>query len=551
MVNRVAIYTRVSTEEQTRGYSLQVQQEYLTEFARRNGWEIYAPPGCSAYVDDGYSAGTTRRPAFQRLLRDAKEKCFELVVVYKLDRFARSQRDLLNVIADLESWGVGFKSATEDFDTTTSAGKFLLGMLGNVAEFERNRLIERIIPGTIKSVQAGNWHGARYSPYGYRYNKVKKLLEVFPEEAILIKEIFKLYLSGYSTRRIAGELNRKGRVARAGKLFASSFIGGILKNVIYTGWLCWGRHRYDKTQRTAGGAGYRYVKNDPSQWVKAKGKHEAIISQEEFDEVQRRMAMHRHGGVSRMGTKEYPLSCILFCADCDHKFLASSGTSNHRLKLRIRYYRCTARGVHDLPCSNPQVKADLLEPEVYAVIESLLGHPAIRSKRVGNLTQHKAEFPDQQLEQQYADIKTRLKQNFSEQDRLAKAYSKGLMAEEIYADNCISVRAEESRLKREIAALGLQRVERERSAEYLKLMHRVIDDFAGMKGELSIIQKKQLLQLIFKKVVIKDRAIQSFELYEPFKTMYAECLNQPNPNKQKESSQTCSDACMSVHTAAR
>jgi len=333
----------------------------------------------------------------------------------------------------------------------------------------------------------------------------------------------------------------------------SFFIGGILKNIIYTGWLCWGRYRYDKTKKTADGTGKgsRYVKKDPSQWVKAKGKHEAILSQEEFDEVQRRMAMHRHGGVSRFNTKEYPLSGILFCGGCGYKFLASSGTSNHKLKFRTRYYRCTARGVIDLDCPNPAVKADLLEPQVYAIIERLLMHPAIRSGRMEHLTKRKAEFPDEQLEHQYAGLKTRLKQNFSEQDRLAKAYSKGLMAEEIYVDNCIGVRAEETRLKREIAALELQRVERERSATYLKLMQRVTDDFEGMKQNLGIIRKKQLLQLIFKKVVIKDRSIQILELYEPFKTMYAEVLNQPNPKQDKESSQKCQGACMSVPTDGR
>jgi len=83
---------------------------------------------------------------------------------------------------ELSSYGIGFKSATEPFDTTTSAGRLMFQQLGSFAEFERNRIAERIFPGTVKSVQQGNWQGARYAPYGYKYNKGRKLLEIDEKE---------------------------------------------------------------------------------------------------------------------------------------------------------------------------------------------------------------------------------------------------------------------------------------------------------------------------------------------------------------------------------
>jgi len=167
---QVAIYIRVSTEEQAKeSYSLAVQMEYLESFAKREAYEVY-----KVYCDDGISAYSTRRPALQELLKDAKEKKFDLV--YKIDRFSRRLKDLLNLVEELESYGVGFKSATEPFDTTTSAGKLMFQQLGSFAEFEKNRIAERVFPGMVKGVQQGNWQGARYAPYGYRYNKEKKLL---------------------------------------------------------------------------------------------------------------------------------------------------------------------------------------------------------------------------------------------------------------------------------------------------------------------------------------------------------------------------------------
>ncbi|MCK5494279.1 MAG: recombinase family protein, partial [Candidatus Omnitrophica bacterium] len=124
---KTAIYIRVSTEDQAKeGYSLEVQREYLESFAIREGNEVV-----KVYCDEGISAYSTRWEALQQLLKDAKDKKFELVLVYKIDRFSRKLKDLLNLVDELSSYGVGFKSATEPFDSTTSAGKLMFQQLGS------------------------------------------------------------------------------------------------------------------------------------------------------------------------------------------------------------------------------------------------------------------------------------------------------------------------------------------------------------------------------------------------------------------------------------
>lgn len=133
---KVAIYIRVSTEDQAReGYSLEVQREYLESFVTREGYDVY-----KVYCDEGISAYSTRRPALQKLVEDAKQRKFDLVLAYKLDRFSRNLKDLLNLVDELSGYGVSFKSATEPFDTSTSAGKLMFQQLGSFAEFERNRI---------------------------------------------------------------------------------------------------------------------------------------------------------------------------------------------------------------------------------------------------------------------------------------------------------------------------------------------------------------------------------------------------------------------------
>jgi len=171
-------------------------------------------------------------------------------VVYKIDRFSRNLKDLLMLVDELSSYGVAFKSATEPFDTTTSAGMLMFQQLGSFAEFERNRIAERVFPGMLKGVQQGNWQGARYSPYGYKYNKANKLLEVDEQEVKVVKLIFEMCLASKSIRFITEYLTKKKYRNRKGNIFSTKLIGDILKNRIYTGKLVWNRHHYDKNQKT-------------------------------------------------------------------------------------------------------------------------------------------------------------------------------------------------------------------------------------------------------------------------------------------------------------
>jgi len=146
---KIAIYIRVSTEDQTKeGYSLGVKRDYLEFFSKREGLKIF-----KIYQDNGISGYTKDRPALTELLKDAKDKRFDLVLAHKIDRFSRNLKDLLNLIDGLSSCGIGFKSATDPFDTTTSARELMLQHLGSFAEFERNRIAERVFPGRVKGVQ--------------------------------------------------------------------------------------------------------------------------------------------------------------------------------------------------------------------------------------------------------------------------------------------------------------------------------------------------------------------------------------------------------------
>jgi site-specific DNA recombinase len=511
---RVGIYIRVSTEDQAReGYSLEVQREYLEEFANREGYEVF-----KVYCDDGISAYSTRRPALQELLADAKTNRFALVLVYKIDRFSRNLKDLLNLVDELSSNGVGFKSASEPFDTTTSAGKLMFQQLGSFAEFERNRIAERVFPGMVKGVKLGNWQGARYSPYGYNYNKEKKLLKIDEKEAKVVKIIYEMCLAGKSIRFITEYLTRKKYRNRKGNIFTTKLISDILKNRIYTGILVWNRHHYDKNKKTK--KGYAYVKNSSDKIIIAQGKHKPIISEEDFNFAQEKLKIRRIE--IKRKRSDYPLSGILYCAKCNHRYLGISSISNHRTGEKKRWYRCSGPQKSFIRCKNKSVKAEDIEPKVAFILDCLLRSKTLKSSRWTTVTS--ANFPSfEKISQgEIEKVKNRLNMNRQKQSKLTDAYLENLLSEEVFKAKNEHLRQEEEELQKRIALQELRAVERERSKDYLNRVEEFTASYKPGQKELDCNTQKQVLQLLFKNIKIARKDIVSFDFFAPFNFLFFE-----------------------------
>ena len=503
---KVAFYLRVSTEDQAKeGYSLEVQREYLESFAKCEGFVVF-----KVYQDDGISGYSKDRPALKELLKDAKEKRFDFVLVYKIDRFSRNLKDMLNLVDELSSYGIGFKSATEPFDTTTSAGKLMFQQLGSFAEFERNRIAERVFPGMVKGVQQGNWQGARYSPYGYRYNKEKKLLEVDEKEAKVVKLIYTMFLCDKSIFAITEYLTKKGYRNRKGNIFSTKLIGDILKNRIYTGKLVWNRYHYDRTQKTK--RGYRYIKNPPEKVIISQGKHQPIISEEDFEAVQEKLKARRIE--RRKKANDYPLSGILYCAKCNHKYLGISSISNHRTGVKKRWYLCAGPYRSFIRCKNKSVKANEIELEVAGILGTLLKNDKLKNSRWTNVTP--ANFPvfTEKAKIDLEKVKNRLESNLKKQSKLTDAYLENLLSEELYKQKNEGLRQEEEELKKLIALQEVREIDRERSKEYLNRVEEFLESYDPNKKVMDKETKKLILNLLFKNIKVAHKKI--FFSFRPF-----------------------------------
>jgi len=525
---RVSIYIRVSTEDQAKeGYSLEVQREYLESFAEREENEIF-----KVYCDDGYSGYNTERPALKELIVDARNKCFNLVLVYKLGRFSRNLRDLLNLVDELSLTKINLKSATEPFDTTTSAGRLMFQQLGSFAEFERNRLKERVLPGMTKSVKEGNWLGARYAPFGYNYNKETKMLEINEEQAKIVKMIFLMCIEGKSINSITAYLTRKSYRNRNGNIFSPALIRKILKNRIYEGKIVWNRHHYDKNKKTS--KGYRYISNPDDRVIIAEGKHKPIISSEDFQLAQEQLKIRRID--IKKKPSEYPLSGILFCSKCNHKYLGCSG-----------YQRSF------ISCRNKSVKSEDIESKVAEMLEILLKNDKLKNSRWIRMTDSDIQsfcMPESEI----LDLKKRLKTNLEKQSRLTDSYLDNLLNEEVYRQKIEAIRSEEEDLKKRLALNDIRTIERERSKKYLDRARQLFHDNKVDPENLDAYTKNQMLKLVFKNIKIADRNIFSFDFFAPFNFFYLEELGKrtlPENYSRKRRLKSLKSASTSKLSAAR
>ncbi len=225
------IYIRVSTTEQAiEGYSVPAQKERLKNYCKAKDYMIG-----DIYVDGGYSGANMERPGLQKLLHDVETKETDIVLVYKLDRLSRSQKDTLYLIEDVFlKKDISFVSMQESFDTSTPFGRAMVGILSVFAQLERENIRERSMLGKEERAKEGLWGGG-IDPFGYDYIKDKDKL-VPNANAELIKKAYELYLEGDGTPTIArklggGDVTRSkvrmwlmapiyaGKIAYAGKIY--------------------------------------------------------------------------------------------------------------------------------------------------------------------------------------------------------------------------------------------------------------------------------------------------------------------------------------------
>lgn len=456
----IGLYERVSTEKQDReGHSIPEQKERLEKYCSVYGWKNFRH-----YTDAGISGAKTDRPALNRLIKDIESGKVNKVLVYKLDRLSRSQKDTLWLIEDkMLSNGCDFISISENFDTSTPLGRAMIGILAVFAQLEREQIKERMAIGREARAKNGKYHGGGNIPVGYDYIDGKLIINEY--EAMQIREIHHLYQQGYSMKLIARTFKEKGYTHKHG-IWQENRIKRVLVNNLYIGKVKLNGEIYE-------------------------GTHEPIIDEETFNRSLSIWKSHDYS-LNNNGGKTSYLSGLLWCKQCGARYGLATSRWNGK---HYHYYRCYSQRktnmtmVKDINCKNKSFRMNDLDQIIFDEIGKL----ALDTSAVYHI--------EPQQEDNTKKIKLLQKEISkidSQRSRLVDLYGLGTFSLDEIQDKIEPLNEQRANIEKEIASLKDEKPLSEEDA--IRMLENWTDVLES--GEFDLI--KSLLNALIEKIELDN-----------------------------------------------
>ncbi len=448
---RVALYPRVSGHEQEDNYSIPEQIKRMKAYCEARGWMVY-----KIYTDSGFTGSNLERPGLQSLIKDAEKKNIDMVLVYKLDRLSRSQKDTLYLIEDVfDKHDVYFTSITENFDTSTPTGKAFLGILAVFAQFEREQIRERTMIGKNSRAQEGKWHGSKWTPIGYDYKDDMLIPNEY--EAMQVNEIADMFINHTPVRTIAAIVTEKGYKTKYGEWDAKT-IRRVLSNPTNIGMI---KHR-DKYY---------------------KGVHKPIMSEEKFEDVNAIMNKRKE----KYGTTYKPFSSLLggiiYCKHCGGKY-CRQGNGNGTY-----YYSCYSRNksqkkmIKDPNCKNKNYRMLDLD---YVVIEAIT-HLSLDPDYIDQVRENK---PQNDVSEKIKTINAEIESISSQISNMMDLYSLGNMPLDVINQKVTALNTTKTALEKELDSLNVP------EADGTGMTNEQIQNLAALMNDknLSLEDRRNIIQ---------------------------------------------------------
>jgi site-specific DNA recombinase len=413
---RVALYLRVSSEEQRDRETIEIQREFLKEYCR-----LYGLEAAQVYADDGVSGTISlhERPEGRRLLEDAKQDKFSTLLVCRLDRLGRSLLVIVDAHDRLQYCGVALKSATEPIDTSNPSGRLIFQMLASFAEYERETIRERTRSGLHRAYRNGKYTGR--IPYGYRLGSDEVTLVVVEEEAAVVREIIANVSSGSTLYSESKRLNEsavpspgwrfKSGERKHGRSWSPSTVAGIVHQPAYSG--------------------IHEVKIGGEDTIT---REVPVIVDRALQERARVVLAENKRYPNRKNDRKYLLRGMLRCEICGY---ACTGRTSSSAGRKYSYYGCISNRAERRsptdptripPHRGPSINASWLEDLVWRDIREFLENPGETLERVRE--QLGGAHETEELEARRRDLAKRLAAKQAEKDRYVRLYAGGHLDEE-------------------------------------------------------------------------------------------------------------------------
>jgi site-specific DNA recombinase len=502
----VGLYARVSTAEQAEeGYSIDAQIETIIRKCEQEGRQVVYQ-----YVDRGISGKSIKnRVNLQQLLKDANEGNSKEVWVWKTNRLARNQLDLLNIVEEFNKNNIAFRSCTEPFDTSTNIGKLMMSLLGSIGEFERGTIVDNVKMGMKQRARSGKWNGGLVLGYASVKSEIdenKTRLEIVEEEAFIVKEIFQLYSEGRGLKSLTNHINKLGYKSKKGNLFSINAVKEILMNPIYIGKIRFNRKENWNEKRRKG------INKNP---IIVDGEHKAIISVELWEKVQK-LYSQRSNKPNRIYSGSFPLTGLLKCPMCGSSMVAGRVKKKHKdgSHLIYRYYQCGAwRNKGTAACKSNSVKADEVEQFVFDKIQFSLLNESILGDIVNNINE-KRKSTIKPLEDQMQQIEKEICAYDNKKSKWFELFEDSMISKEDLSQRLASISEEiQNKVKLKESIQTKLRLNNSEPVDY-QVVKKLMNNFNEIIRNATYDKKKTILNMVVERITVnKEREIESIILH--------------------------------------
>ena len=515
MAQHVALYARVSSTQQVHDKTIEAQIAELETYATEQGLPLQAD---LYFLDDGVSGTSLGRPSLDQLRDHAFHGHVDSVLVLNPDRLARKYSHQLILIEEFRRLGVEIIFANRHL--SDSPEDQLLGQLqGVIAEFEREKILERSRRGKLHKAKQGDLSVLSCAPYGYVYIPKGQgdaaRLEIHPEEAQVVKLVFRLFLEEQmSLHGIARYLTAQGIASRhRAPVWHKSVVWGMLKNPAYMGQAAYLKTRSAPRQRNQrrGPHPARYPKRlhssregrPETDWISLAVP--AIIEPKQFAQAKAKLEENKKFSPRNNKKHPYLLNGLLRCKNCGFALYGTTNSARYASGTPLSYYRCygasSFRRRRGEVCNARSVRRDILEALVWSKVEELLQNPRAVIEEYTRRVQSTQKQEDD-LALLLKQKRTELHRATSAKDRLLDLYQSGVITKDEITERIAACRGKLHMIESEIRYLE---AEHAASAQTLRVIEQ-LDHFTAQIGanvqSLDFDRKKAIMRLLVKEIKV-------------------------------------------------
>ena len=408
--NKVALYARFSSDNQ-RSESIDAQIRAMTTYCKQHKFTIV-----DTYIDEAKSATTDRRPAFQQMISDSSNHNFDILLVHKLDRFARNRYDSAVYKRELKKNGVLVYSVLENLDDSPES-IMMEAVLEGMSEYYSQNLAREVMKG-MRETALQTKHTGGKPPLGYDVDVNTKQLIINPVEAESVKLIFEMYADGYGYSPILERLHNENRLTKNGKEFQKNSLYSILSNPKYTGMYVFNR----SSAKNAEGTRNTHLYKDNDEIIFIENGCPKIVDQDVYEKVQKRMTDNKHNGGRHNAKQNYLLSGKVYCKECGRAMVGNTRNCG-RNKAQYITYRCPSKHYN---CSNKEINRDYLEHYVINLLDKQIFNTASLNRIAKKIEKYSSADNDEmerlELQRQLGEVEVALK-------NVADAVAAGLLSD--------------------------------------------------------------------------------------------------------------------------